>query len=170
MLTVAPKGGLVFSARRIRPTGGLEVKLFPELLERRLSFHFGFLYQQISREVADEGLVSGSANTKIETQLVLVPLSLGSSYEIFTAQDWKVYAGASLRAVPYAHAIETDLFDPPIDRGIGIGFEVLAGLELHGFFFDLGAGYVAFPSSDAAGFSGAEVSVLGLLGHRFGVL
>lgn len=160
-------GGIGYAAGGLLPFVQFELRLRPELLERRLALYLAGGYRHYARTFALPPAFAASGLTEISGLLQVFPASLGVSYDFFGGRTWAAYAGGGGVLAGFINQLDDQRFETPVQRGVSFGGEVFFGASWHGFFVQFIGSLVPISTNDFS----APGLMLGLGGgFRTGVL
>jgi hypothetical protein len=154
--------GGAYNARPV-PTGGLEIDLRPEILDRRLTLYGAVAFREVSQHFTVMGLP-----VAVDATLQILPISLGATYDVYAGQDLRAYVGAGFELVPFAYRLDTGKLEGTTVRNrFAIGGEIAVGAAWDGFFSQLMTSWANISAEDLAT---PNPAVMLLLGYRLGIL
>lgn len=160
-------GGLGYSSAGLVPFVQFELRLRPELLDRRLAFHLSGGYRHYSRDFALAPGFAAAGVSEISGLLQVFPLSLGASYDLVAHRRWSLYVGGGGTLAGYKNQLDDAFFETPIQRGLAFGGEAFFGAAWRGFYVQWIGSFVPISTADFQ----APGLLLGLgAGFRTGVL
>lgn len=160
-------GGLGYSPAGLVPFVQFEVRLRPELLERRLAFYLSGGYRHYSRDFVLPPGFAAAGISEISGTLQVFPVSLGAAYDLVARRRWSLYAGGGVTLAGYMNQLDDALFDTSIQRGVALGGEAFFGASWRGFYVQWIGSFVPISATDFQ----APGLLLGLgAGFRTGVL
>jgi hypothetical protein len=163
---IAIRGGIAHQTA-FSPTGGIEVSYRLPVLDDRMRVLLGGSFRRVGQTIT----LTGVDVERPSAELLMFPVSLGTSYDLLRVDALQVYVGGVFELIPYTYSLSSSFQADLTDNGLGWSGSGLIGASLHGFLLELNLGYanVASGSTSAAPFEASGFLFSAQLGYRFNI-